>query len=373
MRVLLVGEFSGVHNHLKRGLLTHGVDVTTVNTNDAWKQFPSDIVINSNAARPLGVLANELGLGLRRFARSAPSYDVVQLINPIIANTLRLQLAIGSIHLHTSAIKSLLGKSKRSFLLGAGDDKYYFDACANGRFKYNPVPAALRLDMPRWKRIYSQCWTRGVLRRWNVDLANRVNGIIPCAYEYAVAYGDSNLPNVRRMIRFPFCTAGLPAPTKRVRNVVRVLHTPTRPGFKGTPLILRAFDDLRGTLPNVEFVIGGATGIVDYARMLETVDIVVDQVYSYSYAMNALYSMAMGKVVLSGFEPEAQSLLGVPACAGLINVRPSVAEIKESILIAIDRVRSSSSIGSESRDFVEAFHNANGIAAEYIEEWNRAN
>ena len=47
MKILLVGEFSRLHNSLKEGLLEHGHQVTLVNNGDGFKNYSSDITINS--------------------------------------------------------------------------------------------------------------------------------------------------------------------------------------------------------------------------------------------------------------------------------------------------------------------------------------
>ena len=43
MKILLVGEFSRLHNSLKEGLLALGHDVTLVGTGDSFKNFPVDL------------------------------------------------------------------------------------------------------------------------------------------------------------------------------------------------------------------------------------------------------------------------------------------------------------------------------------------
>ena len=183
MNVLLAGEFSGVHNHLKRGLAHHGVKALTVNTNDSWKKFPSDVAINSKAHFPLRLLSDELGLGLINYARSSERFDVLQLMNPVITNTLRLQLAVNNIFLHKLAVRMLVDKAEKSFLLGAGDDYFYFKAALGGVFEYSPVPTALKIDMPPWKRCYSQAWTRKALHQWYLEVVERVDRVMGCAYE----------------------------------------------------------------------------------------------------------------------------------------------------------------------------------------------
>lgn len=368
MKVLLAGEFSGVHNHLKRGLAHHGVQAVTVNTNDAWKKFPSDVAINSRARSPFRQLSDELGLGLIRYARRSGRFDVLQLMNPVIANTLRLQLAVNNIFLHKYALRTLVDKADKSFLLGAGDDYYYFKAALGGRFAYSPIPTALKIDMPPWKRIYSQAWTRKVLHRWNLELVERVDRVIPCAFEYSAAYEAAGLAKATRVIRFPFCLEDVSLKC-RVGGRVRVLHTPTRPGFKGTPLVLAAFEKLRARRPDVDFIEGSQQSIAEYQKTIESVDIIVDQVYSYSYAMNAIYSLASGKVVLTGFEEEARESLGVEDCPAILNVRPDVEHIVHQLELAIETVQSDPEISGKARAFVERYHCANKIAAEYLAVW----
>ena len=48
MKILLVGEFSRLHNSLKEGLLALGHEVVLVNNGDGFKNFPADISIRAN-------------------------------------------------------------------------------------------------------------------------------------------------------------------------------------------------------------------------------------------------------------------------------------------------------------------------------------
>ena len=47
MKILLVGEFSRLHNSLKEGLLALGHEVILVNNGDGFKNFPADISIRA--------------------------------------------------------------------------------------------------------------------------------------------------------------------------------------------------------------------------------------------------------------------------------------------------------------------------------------
>ena len=43
MKILLVGEYSRLHNSLKEGLVELGHEVTIISTGDYFKDYPSDI------------------------------------------------------------------------------------------------------------------------------------------------------------------------------------------------------------------------------------------------------------------------------------------------------------------------------------------
>ena len=43
MKVLLIGEYSNLHNNLKKGLIDLGHEVTLVSFGDGFKDFSSDI------------------------------------------------------------------------------------------------------------------------------------------------------------------------------------------------------------------------------------------------------------------------------------------------------------------------------------------
>ena len=43
MKILLVGEYSRLHNSLKEGLIELGYDVTIIATGDYFKNYPVDI------------------------------------------------------------------------------------------------------------------------------------------------------------------------------------------------------------------------------------------------------------------------------------------------------------------------------------------
>src|SRR5690606_38133805 len=95
MKILLVGEYSRLHNSLKEGLLALGHEVLLVSTGDDFKNFPSDILLKRNYDSGI---QKKLKVGLYKFfgiditsislknqffrnKEKFKDFDVVQLIN----------------------------------------------------------------------------------------------------------------------------------------------------------------------------------------------------------------------------------------------------------------------------------------------------
>jgi len=148
-----------------------------------------------------------------------------------------------------------------------------------------------------------------------------------------------------------------------------VFHGLSRYGFKGTRHIEKAFDALNKKYPNdVECIIKGGLPLNDYLSLMRRVNVVVDQAYSYSSGMNALFAMAMGKVTLGGAEPESLLSLNVSQ-SPLINILPDSADIEKKIEVLLERRRQMGEMGMISREFVEDNHSHTKIAKMYLDAW----
>src|SRR5690242_3139636 len=96
MRILLVGEYSRLHNSLKEGLISLQHEVTIVSSGDGFKNYPSDYSIDAkwskkpafNVFRQLiyrflhyDFAVLERGLRFYFLLPKFKDFDVVQLIN----------------------------------------------------------------------------------------------------------------------------------------------------------------------------------------------------------------------------------------------------------------------------------------------------
>lgn len=80
MKILLIGEYSNVHNTLARGLRELGHTVTVISNGDFWKNYPRDIDVSRRPGKLGGVLLLAKIYALLPRMRG---YDIVQFINPL--------------------------------------------------------------------------------------------------------------------------------------------------------------------------------------------------------------------------------------------------------------------------------------------------
>ncbi len=355
MKILLFGEFSGLHNNLKDGLLELGHEVIIAAGTDGYKNIPNDINLDSNLPGFLGKLSTRAKpfLNLPRLS----GHDVVQIINPFFPNAK---------YFPKQFFYSLLkNANKKFFILGAGSDAYFWQ---NGRKKleYGPFEDTLKYDI-KAKKFYMQT---GKSYKYNQKIVEQSDGLIPILYEYEVSYEHCS----KRLNTIP-----LPINTKKIEykeNIVdsklTIFHGLSRYGFKGTRHVENAYTELQKKYPNdLDLIIDGQMSLDKYLKVLQKSNVVIDQVNSYSVGMNGLYALAMGKVVIGGAEPEGLKSIGVSQ-SPVINVKPS----KESIVSAIEKLLDKrSSIldqGLQSRKFVEDHHCHLKIAKKYIDTWSGA-
>ena len=129
MKILLVGEFSRLHNSLKEGLLALGHEVVLVNNGDGFKNFPADISIRANFFKSkLGNIPRQIWFRIFKYdlallehgirfwwiSKKLKNFDVVQLINESpIQTASKLELLL---------LKRLFKQNQKVFLLCCGID-----------------------------------------------------------------------------------------------------------------------------------------------------------------------------------------------------------------------------------------------------------
>ena len=146
----------------------------------------------------------------------------------------------------------------------------------------------------------------------------------------------------------------------------------SRVGFKGTNIIKQAMENVKARYPSdVNIAFGGNLSFDEYTNLLSATNVVIDQSNSYCLAMNALNSMAMGKVVMGGAEAVAYEYLASNIKIPAFNILPDVKDIERKMIAIVDRKTEIPEIGFASRRFVEEHFNYKQVAKQFVNSWIR--
>jgi len=352
MKILLLGEFSALHKNLQDGLQALGQHAVIASAGDAWKNIDRDIDLNFPARTIFGKIRRRFR-PLEKLHEMA-GFDVVQLMNPF--------LFYGKFFPSRLFINQIAKRNKTFFMLAAGDDAYFW-RYGKAAMKYGPFEDYLKYDI-KADRFFME---DDAALRFNNYIINKSRGIIPIMYEYAKSYeGQSKLRNV---IPIPINTTKIKYKENKPGAKMVIFHGLNRYGFKGTRHVENAFELLAKKYPNdLELIIDGKKPLDEFLKLMERVNVVIDQTSSYSCGVNAVYALAMGKVVMGGAEPESLISLGVKSTP-VINITPDAASIVSNVQMLIEQKKEFERLGFESRLFAEKVHGHINIAGKYIKAW----
>lgn len=352
MKILLLGDYSSLYKNLQEGLRELGHNVVVASTGDGWKDISRDINLGGGGVNFLAQIQRKISPIINY--RKLCGFEVVQYINPFYF--------YHPLFHNEYILNHIVRGSDKFFISAAGDDAYFW---RNGRasLKYGPFEDFLKYDIKKADYFMSS----ESAYRFNEELVERSNGVIPIMYEYEVSYRGSS--KLRKTIPIPMNVGKIKYKENIPGQKLVVFHGLNRYGFKGTRHVEDAFRILAKKYPNeLELVMDGGLPLEQYLKLMERVNVVIDQTSSYSLGMNGVYAMAMGKVVLGGAEPESLVSLGVSS-SPVINIKPS----SDSIVVAIEKIlqnrKQVTEIGFISRKFVENNHCYIDIAKKYIAEW----
>ena len=362
MRVLLLGEYSNVHWTLAEGLRSLGHDVVVASDGDGWKGYPRDVDLRRTSLSATGALRYAFRL-MQAFPRFR-GFDVVQLINPVF-----LSFKAERIY----PFFRYLRRHNRSVFLGAfGMDHYWVKAGTDCRtFRYSDFNLGPELRCNADNDTWERDWLRGPKGRLNIRVARACNGIVAGLYEYYASY-VAEYADKLHFIPFPIRT-------DRARFVERG-HGPklrffigiqrSRSVYKGTDVMLRALQRTVERYPDAcEMVRVESVPFDEYVRLLDGSDVLLDQLYSYTPAMNALEAMAHGMVVVGGGEPENYELLGEQTLRPIVNVRPTEDDVCRQLAWLVEHRDQVPRLSRESRLYVERHHDYRLVARAYLDFW----
>lgn len=364
MRILLLGEYSNVHNTLARGLHKLGHEVTVASDGDGWKNYPRDVDTKRKSFSFWGSLCYIFKL--IKIFRSFKGYDIVQIINPEFVS-----LKAGKIY----PFYKYLRKNNKRIILGAyGMDYYYIKGCLDFQtFRYSDFNMGKEERHSLDNTIFKRDWLYGDKGTLNKQIVKDCDGIVAGLYEYKAAYKNHcPFPEKVNYIPFPIVLPQTRPLRTRIKGEPLKLFIgiqTQRSAYKGTDIMLKAAQRLVKDFPQ-ECTLQIAENIPfkEYQEMLNSSEVILDQLYSYTPAMNALEGMAHGLINVGGAEPENYELLGESELRPIINVQPSEESVYNELLYIIkNRDELIPKLQTETRLYLEKYHDHIKVAKLYAD------
>lgn len=359
MKILLIGEFSNLHSTLAEGLRLLGHEVTVASDGCKWMENDRDVDLFRpdydffNSIKYLGKVHN--------IFRKFKGYDVVQIKNPSFIDL--------NIKRNLNLYRFLLKNNSKVFLGAFGTDYFWEKACIeNKMLRYSDLFIG---DKPL--NIYKCAWLDNQKEEANIEIAETCNGIISCLYEYHKSY-EPHYKDKLEYIPLPINTEMLQYKQKGIEGdkiKIFIGVQKLRPKLKGTDILLEELMKIQSTYSN-EILINKVTSLpwTQYVKIMAESDVLVDQLYSYTPAMNGLIGMAQGLVLVGGGEPEMYDLLNENTNFPIVNVYPSREDVYNKLENLILNKKDLPEISSNSREFIEKHHNYINVAQKYIDFWN---
>lgn len=377
MKILLIGEFSRLHNSLKEGLTALNHQVTIIGTGDDFKEFPVDFSVAPKIlfSNSLLKFTNKVFFRLfksdlqllekgTRFYFLLPklkNYDLVQLINS------------DAIETYPFASQFLLNKlflqNKKISLLVCGEDTPIIEYLLKNEMKYSILSPLITDKNLEKSYNYSLKYLRHNYSKTFDFIKEKSGAIITSDLDYKIpmkkmGYDCSFIPNPINTDKIQF------EPLKIEDKIIIFLGINESSSIKkGSDFFEKALDIIKQKYANrVEIIVTRSIPYKQYIGSYNKVHILLDQIYSYDQGYNALEAMAKGKVVFTGAENEFYEQYNLTENVA-INALPDVDYLVNELSHLIENPNEIIAIGKRARAFVEKEHHYIQIAEKYLEVW----
>ena len=372
MKILLVGEYSRLHNSLKEGLKNLDHQVTIIATGDYFKDYPADIKLfrkfDKGIGKKLKIILFKIfkiditSISLKNqffsYKDQLIDFDIVQLINvcPLGASPKE----------ESKMISYLKENNHKLFLLSCGADHISVS------FNYKKKNRYSILD-PLFEGKVSEESYSGILKYLKPEykkhhdfVFKNMKGVIASDLDYHIPLKDH--PKYLGLIPNPVNIDLLDYHPLSITDKIIIFHGINRSNYhkKGSHYFEDALERIqknygdRITIDVVENL-----PYSEYIQRYDKAHIILDQVLGYDQGYNALEAMAKGKVVFTGAEKEFMDHYQLKEPVA-INVLPDADQIYKQLKELITQPEKIIEIGKRARNFIEKEHHYRSIANKYL-------
>lgn len=192
--------------------------------------------------------------------------------------------------------------------------------------------------------------SRKMIKRNNY-IAKKATGIILHDDELIPYLPEHHAPVYVVPLRVNLDRYALCLPKKDVTTITIVHGSKNREG-KGTDYVVSAVQNLKKRYPNIDLILVEGLTQDEARKIYEKADIIVDQLFTGTYGVFAIESMALGKPVITYISNEMKAKL--PKELPIVSADKDEIENKLEMLISSEELRRH--LGKEGREYVERYH-----------------
>lgn len=377
MKILLIGEYSRLHNSLKEGLVTQNHHVITVATGDHFKKYNVDYSVHSAffsgfwfVRKAVTLVYKITTIDLEKIERAVRFYFLlpklkgfnhVQLINSDAIETYPFLARF----LYKKVFENIESRS----LLVCGDDTPIIDYLFKKKLKYSVLTPYFEDNSLRKNFEFPLKYRTNSYRKTFDWLYKNCDSLIASDLDYkipleAMGYKPRFIPN-------PINTDIIEWKELEINTRIVIFLGINRGSYikKGIPFFEKALATVKEKYNNkVEIIISENIPYSQYISLYDKAHILLDQVYAYDQGYNALEAMAKGKVVFTGAETEFTQHYNLTKRVA-VNALPDVESLVNELSFLIDNPDEIIAIGKRARTFIEKEHNYMKIANNYLDVW----
>lgn len=378
MRILLIGEYSRLHNSLKEGLTSLGHEVLLVSTGDGFKNYPSDYLIKpkwstsflGNIPRQLisrvfkfDYALLEIGIRFWLLTSKLKNFDYVQLINEApIKTTPRFELFL---------LKKIIKNNPKVFLLSSGVDYWNIDYSIKNKDTFNSILIPYFKDNSLNKEYqFVLKYQNKIHKKIHDYLIENCRGVLASDLDYHLPY--KNHPNYLGLIPNPINTSIFKEYHLKIEDKIIIFLGVNQWNKiqKGIPFFKEALAIIESKYADkIEVIIADSLPYNIYINQYNKAHILLDQCYGYDQGYNALEAMAKGKVVFTGAKKEFLEYYNLTEDEVCINTTPDVAYLVSKLSFLIENPEEILRISKNARAFIEREHDYIMVAHKYLEVW----
>lgn len=377
MKILLIGEYSRLHNSLKEGLIALGHDVILLSSGDYFKKFDTDYSFHSSFTsghwlprKIKNVIHKLTGIDLSKAERGLRFYlllpklknfDHVQLINSDAIETFPF--------LSRLIYKKLFKKIKNRSLLICGDETPVIDYLLKKETDYCILTPYFENNSLKKHFEYPLKYTAKNYRRTFDWLSENCRNLITSDLDYKIPMDKMNYKT--HFIANPVNSNKIKFQHQEINEKIVIFLGINRSSYikKGIPYFEKALRIIQEKYPEkVTVIITENIPYSDYINKYNTAQIVLDQIYAIDQGYNALEAMAKGKVVFTGGGNDFIDHYNLKERVN-IHATPNIDSLVNEISFLIENPEAIVVIGNRARAFIEREHDHINIASQYLAAW----